>query len=181
MGCRGIHIAISPEEREALLAPADDDERVDYVQRLIDERYDTPFAQETDKAWDDIHRCLGEFPPDAEYFYPVEADEGTFALPEDHGTYPLKLCVLGGRKILAREYDYIIRMIDPDDVAAVAEALKPLDADWFLERYQRYCGDELSELDDEEVGYALGWFAELQQYFARMAGNGRSVVFFVDQ
>ena len=37
MACRGVHFAITDQQRDHLLGLADDDERVDYVQCVIEE------------------------------------------------------------------------------------------------------------------------------------------------
>jgi hypothetical protein len=97
----GVHFAITDEQRAKLEACKTDDERKIVVQEEIEEDWDEANAMETDKAWDAIHRCLGEFPPDTPYFYEDDwSDGGAWAPPEDHGSPPLKLAVLGGRKLM---------------------------------------------------------------------------------
>lgn len=181
MGCLGVHFAVTDEQRAGLEAAADDDARIRYLQEVVEEGWDEENLVETDKAWDGIHRCLGEFPPDTPYFYPVDPKHGGWALPEDHGTPPLKLCVLGGRRLMEEENRYFIRLIEPDEVVAVSAAIDAIDEDEMRTRYFRYCKGAWPEYGEEDFGYCWAYFEELREFFRRVAGSGRTVVFSADQ
>lgn len=241
MACRGVHFAISDEQREHLLGFSNDDDRVDYVQRVIEkvamgggsghgletivepptpngpsifvvggeqesdehgpdlakamgaglvrvtgtesvplDSPDDSFA-ETDVAWDAIHRCLGEFPPDTAYFYEVSADAGAWARPEEYGTYPLKQCVLGGRRISDDDSRYIIRLIEPNEVVDLARALEPITKEWMRERYFYHCRGAWPEFGEEDFEFTWEWFERLRTFLVRVAPTDRSVIFTVDQ
>jgi len=108
MACRGVLFAITQEEAQRLRAAAGNDEAVlNIVQEEIEQAWDEAHLCETDKAWDAIHRCLGN---------------GTLA----RGKGPLSLCILGGQQ-LHRDPNYIISLLTPEQVKAVANALRPLD------------------------------------------------------
>lgn len=179
----GRHYALSPAHREGLLACADDEERFDYLQETIEEEAgeDEEFFVDTDKAWDAIHRCLGDFPPNTPHFYPVDPKYGGYALPEDHGAYPLKLAVLGGRRLMDDESRYFIRLIEPREAADLAQALAPITKDWMRERYFRHCEGAWPEYGEEDFEYTWDHFEELRNFFARIAPTGRSVIFTADQ
>jgi hypothetical protein len=181
MGCRGIYFAITDEQRSKLLSLTSDEERLDYYKEAIEIDTEHRFLQETDKAWDAIHRCLGDFPPNTPGFYPQDWPNWSFARPEDHGTYPLKLCVLGGRRLIEDGGDYIIRLIEPNEVEDVAEALEPIDFDWLAKKYWKHCEGAWPEYGEDDLGYTWGYFEEVRYFFRRMAGNGRAVIFAVDQ
>lgn len=181
MAARGVHFAITGEQRAALTALAGEDDRIDYVQEHIEELWDRAFLQETDKAWDAIHRCLGDFPPDTPWFYPVDPARGAYALPEDHGRYPLKLCVLGGKRLIEDESRYFIRLIEPYEVLDIVPALRPIDKAWLTDKYFRHCKGAWPEYGEEDVEYTWEYFELLRDFFARMAGNGRSIIFTADQ
>lgn len=183
MSCLGRHYALTETDRAALLAFADDDERIDFLLEDLEERFDEDKDHyvDTDKAWDAIHRCLGDFPPNTPYFYPVDPKYGGYALPEDHGSYPLKLAVLGGRRLNDDESRFFIRLIEPNEVADLAEALKPITRDWMRERYFRNCAGAWPEFGEEDFEYTWAHFEELRDFFLRIAPTGRSVIFTADQ
>lgn len=181
MVARGVHFAITDDQRRMLETAKDDAARVYYVREVIEEAWDEAYLQETDKAWDAIHRCLSDFPPHTEWFYPVRDELGPYALPEDHGTYPLKLCVLGGKKLVEDESTYFIRLIEPDEVVDVAKALAPIDEAWMRRKYFHHCEDIWPEFGEEDFAYTWEWFCRLRAFFDRMAGNGRAIIFTTDQ
>ena len=240
MGCRGVHFAVTDQQRDHLLGLGNDDDRVDYIQGVIEKEamgggfefetvlnppspggqsifvvgadpdkdelgpesakamgsglvyvkhdegkpLDSPddtFA-ETDVAWDAIHRCLGEFPPDTPHFYEVSAEAGAWALPEDYGSYPLKLCVLGGRRVSDDDSRYIIRLIEPGEVSDLAEALTAITKDWMRDRYFKHCkGAWPSIYGEEDFEFTWEWFERLREFFVRHAPKGQSVIFTVNQ
>ena len=60
MACRAVHFSLDADQVAALKA-VDEDERVECVQETFEEELwsaDASRAQETDKAWDAIHRSL---------------------------------------------------------------------------------------------------------------------------
>lgn len=181
MSCLGVHFAITQAQREALLALSDDDARIDYVQMEIERDWDPEFAQASDKAWDAMHRCLSDWPPETPHFYPVDPQYGTYALPEDHGDLSLKLCVLGGRKVTDDESVYFIRLIEPEEVTALVPALARIDKPWMREKYFTHCRGAWPEYGEEDFEYTWVHFEEVRDFFKRMNGNGRSVIFTADQ
>jgi hypothetical protein len=59
MGVRGVHFALTAEESSRLMeTPYMDDEKIMAFVQEIESRWDREWLQETDKAWDAIHRCL---------------------------------------------------------------------------------------------------------------------------
>lgn len=49
------------------------------------------------------------------------------------------------------------------------------------ERYFRHCKGAWPEYGEEDFEFMWGWFQPLRDYFTRMAGTGRSVIFTADQ
>jgi uncharacterized protein DUF1877 len=181
MVARGVHYALTNDQYEGLRAQPDDFSRIEYLTIEIGEPAVEAFLQDTDKAWDAIHRCLGDFPPDTPWFYPVDPEYGAYALPEDFGSYPLKLCILGGRKLMDDESLYFMRLIESHEVADVAEALKSVTEHWFAQKYWAQCKGAWPEYGEEDLGYAWSWFEPLRDFFIRMAPTGRPIVFTADQ
>lgn len=181
MAARGVHFAITAEQRAGLEAAPNDQARIHFVQNKIEERWDCHHLEQTDKAWDAIHRCLSEWPADTPYFYPVPPEHGTYALPEDHGTYPLKLAVLGGKRLQESEYNYFIRLIEPGEVTDLVPALKAINQENLHARYFKHCKGAWPEYGEEDFEYTWEYFEILRDFFERMAGNGRTVIFAVDQ
>jgi hypothetical protein len=181
MSCLGVHFALTPEQEQGLLSQPDDKSRKHYLQEHIERGWDPNYAQESDKAWDAIHRCLSDWPPHTPYFYPVDPKYGAYDLPENHGSYPLKLCVLGGRKLMDNESYYIIRLIEPSAARDIAEALKAIDKDWFRAKYFKHCDGAWPEYGEDDFEYCWEWFQGVRDFFARVAPTGRSVIFSADQ
>ncbi len=169
MGSRGVHFALTDEERGQLLSLSDDDARIDYVKDEIESKWDEKHLQQTDKAWDAIHRCLTDHAPGIE-----EVDK-------EAGTYPLKLCVLGGHKILDDETYYVIRLIEPDEVKDLAAALEGIDDQSMTDKYWTHCEGAWPEYGEEDLAYTLDYFDALKFFFKQMASTGRSVIFSVAQ
>lgn len=182
MSCLGRHYALKEAQCARLLACTDDDERIDYLHEELDETCEEDDSYvDTDKAWDAIHRCLGDFPPHTPYFYPVDAKYGGYALPEDHGSYPLKLAVLGGRRVTDDESRYFVRLIEANEVGDLAEALKPITKGWMRERYFKNCEGAWPEYGEEDFEYTWAYFEDMRDFFRRIAPSGRSVIFTADQ
>lgn len=181
MGCLGVHIALTDEQRTNFLKLMSDDERIFYLQEEVEETWNETYVLPTDKAWDAIHRCLSDFPPDTPMFYGEEGSKQAFALPEDHGTYPLKICVLGGRKLMDDEHNFFMRLIEPDQVIDAANALEKIDKEWLSEKYWTHCHGAWPEYGEEDLEYTWAYFEDMRDYFRRMAGNGRAVLFTASQ
>lgn len=171
MGTRGVHFAITAEQRAGLESHSDDQERICYVQEVIENAWDHEFLKQTDKAWDAIHRSLSEWPADTPNFYPVPPEHGAYALPEDHGTYPLKLAVLGGKRLQESEYDYFIRLVEPNEVIDLVPALKAIDEDNLRARYFKHCKGAWPEYGEEDFEYTWEYFEMLRDFFERMSGQ----------
>jgi hypothetical protein len=181
MAARGIYFALTDAQRRKLEAAPTDEDKIDVVQLEIETAWDRKFLQETDKAWDAMHRCLSDWPPNTPYFYPVDPEEGGYAMPEDHGAYPLKLCVLGGKRLIEDESRYFIRLIEPREVEDLAKALQPIDKKWLRAKYMRHCEGAWPEYGEDDMEYTWAYFDEVRAFFRRMAGNGRCVIFTADQ
>lgn len=164
MGCRGVHFALTEDERAKLLATVESDGNVvGLVQEEIEERWDTDWLCETDKAWDAIHRCL---------------TDGT--LSEDDTT-PLHWCVLGGSQMYVGD-DYIVSFVDVPDVKAVTEAICPITEAEFRQRYDSIDDKDYGvPLSDEDFCYTWEYFSALRELFAKAAMANRSMLFSVDQ
>ena len=166
MSCRGVHFSLDAEQVSALRRTPED-QRVEYVQEEIEEELwsaDPSRGEETDKAWDAIHRAL--------------TDGG---LAYDNGEYPLSHVVLGGEPLYGGE-DYIISLKAPAQVRDVAAALKSVTRDALRRGYDRidratYQGS----IGDEDFEYTWSGLEGLVAFYGRAAAEGRSVIFTADQ
>ena len=163
MGMRGVHFALS-KDQESRLLKANDDDAVMKVVEDVEKAWDEPHVQETDKAWNAIHRCL---------------TDGRLAY--DNGTYPLNRCILGGRQLYESD-DYIVAFVTANEVHDVAEVLATIDQHQFRKRYFGINPDDYNgRLSDEDFDYTWGWFEDLKGFYRRAATDNRSVIFTVDQ
>lgn len=163
MACRGAFFAITDEDEARLLAAESDEDVLHIVQEEIEERWDEDWLQETDKAWDAMHRTLAD---------------GTL---EGSGDTPLDKCVPGGRQLHQGD-DYIISFLTAAEVREVAEAIKGLDQDWMRRKYSQIdCRDYEVGLSEDDFEYTWEWFQGVQAFYQKAAAGNRPVIFIVDQ
>jgi hypothetical protein len=144
----------------------DDESLMTFIEGLEEgpngQGWDPEWVQETDKAWDVIHRCL---------------TDGRL----EFGDSPFHKCILGPVNLHIGD-DYIVNFIDPQEVKGVAAAIKDIDRESFRRKYdaidtQSYQG----ELSDGDFEYTWGWFLPLRDFFQKAAAVNRAMLFTVDQ
>lgn len=163
MGSRGVLFAIADDRASQLLAVSSDDELMEVIEE-IEEEWDENFLGETDKAWDAIHRALGDG-----------------SLDPTAGASPLNRAILGG-KHLYRGDDYIVALVTKDEVPAVASALAEIDDDAMRKRYLGIVPhDYAAEYGDDDREYTVENFRAVADLYARAAKAKRAVIFTVDQ
>jgi hypothetical protein len=163
MGCRAVHFALTAEQSSRLMdTPGADDEFLMEFVDEIEQAWDKEWLQETDKAWDAIHRCL---------------TDGQL----EYGDTVFHKCILGQDNLYEQD-DYIISYISPLEVTEVAAAIKDIDEDWFQGRYQQidtttYQGT----LSPDDFAYTWVWFQLLRAFFQKAASANRAILFTVSQ
>lgn len=166
MGCLGLHFSLDADQVAALQA-VEDGERVEFVQEEFEEKLwsdDKSRAQETDKAWDAIHRSL---------------TDGT--LGWESGEYPLNHVIFGGMSLYDDD-DYILSLKSPEQVRDVASALKGITKEKLRAGYERIDADAYGmPLSDEDFEYTWEWFQGVVEFYQRAAAAGHSVLFTADQ
>jgi hypothetical protein len=164
MACRGVLFAITEEQKTDLLKANSDSEVLSIVQDGIEEDWDEENLVQTDKAWDAIHRCL---------------TDGN--LCPNGGSAPLNLCILGG-KSLHIEDSYIIVLKEPSEVQQISKALASISHEWMRKKYFLIDAEDFGpNFGEEDFEYTWAYFEDLQQFYAKAAIEGRSVIFTVDQ
>jgi len=157
----GVHYAITADQKDALLGQADDRAKMEYFCNEIEAGFDEEHGQICDNAWEAIHCCLTDSPkPDP-----------------TAGEAPANLAILGGRQVLESEKDYIIRLVEADQVKAVADALKGFDSVWMDGMFAKHSPDDGQDVID----VTWDWFDKVRGFYARAAKNGRAVLFTADQ
>jgi hypothetical protein len=163
MSCRGVYFALATEEESRLLSARGDEELMEVLEE-IEQAWDENRLQETDKAWDAIHRCLSD---------------GT--LNPQGGEYPLKLCVLGG-KHLHQGDNYIVTFVARSAVPDVSRAMAKIGESWMREHYFRIDPKDYGfPLTDEDFQYTWGWFEAVREFYREAAEKEQSVIFTVGQ
>ncbi len=166
MSCLGVHFAIDEADLAALRAVAED-ARPSYLAEAIEERYlagDKPYAAESDKAWDEIHRALTDG-----------------KLTWDGGTYPLNHVILAGELLYSGD-DCIMSLKTPAQVRDIAKALKMLTQETFRRGFDLIGADDYGgERDNEAFGSIWYWFTNVRSLYQRAAEEGRHVLFTADQ
>jgi len=170
VACRGVYFALTEDDVKKLIGANGDVEVREVIQEDIEQRWDEQWLQETDKAWDAMHRCL---------------TDGTLVCK---GKSILEKCVLGGKQ-LYRGDDYIFSFLTPDEVKEVYEALKPIEQKWFRKKYfglkKKFLFFDLTEydgpLDEVDFEYTWSYFEDTRKFFEKACKARRAVVFTVDQ
>lgn len=158
MGSRAVHFALTPEEATQLMDTPGTDPMAFVVE--IESRWDKEWLQETDKAWDAIHRCL---------------TNGKL----EYGSTVFHKCILGADNLYDGD-DYVISFLDAEEVQEVADAIRNIDREWMRKKYDAI--DKKSyedELSDEDFEYTWAWFGHLQKFFQKAASHGRAMIFTV--
>jgi hypothetical protein len=128
----------------------------------VEGAWDKEWLQETDKAWDAIHRCL---------------TDGKL----EFGDTPYHKCILGSDNLYEGD-DYIISFLSPEEVKEVAAVIEDIGPDELRRRYdaidtKTYQGT----LSDDDFEYAWSWFRHVREFFQKSASANRSMIFTVDQ
>jgi hypothetical protein len=166
MSCLGVHFALSDEEVAKLKGLSNEQDRLEYLQEVLEERYfkERPdFKAESDKAWDAMHRTLA----DGE-------------LTWDGGSYPLNHVVLAGELLYTGD-DYIMSLKSPGQVRDIATALEGVSEEKFRQSYFAIPPESYDMVSEEDFDYTWNWFQAVRQLYRRAAVGGRHVLFTADQ
>jgi hypothetical protein len=167
MSCLGVHFALKESEVKKLMSMDDEQDRLEFVTEEIEEQYlegDKPFAAESDKSWDAMHRVLA----DGE-------------LTWEGGEYPLNHVVLAG-ELLYTDDDYIMSLKTPTQVKDIDKALSEITEKEFKQKYFSIDPENYGlELSDEDSEYTWNWFENVRQFYSRAAADNRYVLFTADQ
>ncbi|WP_328470859.1 YfbM family protein [Actinoplanes sp. NBC_00393] len=154
----GVHYAVTAKQERALLAADRGGGVGEYVGDLEETWSDDELSVDTDKAWDAIHRCLGD---------------GT--LDPDGAGYPLSHAVLGGRHMHDEFHVVYVSEAETRDVAA---ALLAVDRGWLRRRFDAINDpDYAGAHDDTDFEYTWSNFVNVRAFYQRAAAAGRAVIF----
>jgi hypothetical protein len=166
MSARGVHFALTEQQASRLMDGPDtgNDDLLAFIEELEkgpnDEGWAPEWTQETDKAWDAIHRCL---------------TDGKL----EWGRSPFHDCILG-RYNLYEGDDYIVSFLEPEEVKEVALAIKDIGQEELHRRYNVIDPVSYGELSDSDFEYTWHWFHQLRDFFQRAAAADRAMLFTVD-
>ena len=170
MGCLGVHFAVEEAEVMKLKSFDDESERVEYFINDFEEthmaRENKDWYQETDKAWDGIHRSL---------------TDGRFR--DGNGTYPLNCVILGGEDISVED-DYIIFVKSPSHVREIAAGLEGFTKQRLRKGYSQITEancDWYLQVGENDFMYTWSWFEELCKFYQRAAAANKYVIFSASQ
>jgi hypothetical protein len=167
MSCLGVHFALTENEVSHLRSLADEQDRLEHLQEVIEEHYlnhEKEFAAESDKSWDAMHRALADG-----------------QLSWDGGDYPLNHTVLAGELLYAGS-DYIMSVKTPEQVRDITGALSGITESDFRRRYDAIDAKSYGfPLSDEDFRYTWDWFQGVREFYSRAAQAGRFVLFTADQ
>jgi hypothetical protein len=159
----GVLFALSERDRIELLNLGDETERRYFVSEVLEQRWEEDWLCELAKAWDAIHRCLG----DGEL---VEGSDG-----DGH------LVILGGHPLHTGD-DYIISFKTPEQVARAAAFLRTVTHEILAEKYWDLRNTSYTQfVDESDLEHTLGWFERLPSFYDKAESATRSVIFTASQ
>jgi hypothetical protein len=163
MAARGVFFALTSKQAAAFQDALDVDALMELVEE-VEETWDDDNLVECDKAWDAMHRLLTDG-----------------ALEFGNGSEPLCHCVLGPNQLHHGD-DYIVSLVPPDKVKAVAMALADITETSFNVRYSTIVPrDYAPEYGDEDCGYTWEYFQGVRDLYRKAAERDRFILFTVDQ
>ena len=163
MACRGVFFAVPADTMDRLYEAEGDVELMAVIEELED-AWDEDNLAPCDKTWDALHRLLT-----------------TGRLDYGNGEYPFSHAVLGPRQLHDGD-DYIVSVVEPDEVKDVAVALGGVTEAWFRERYRTVVPrDYALEYGEDDLLSTWDWFGGVRELYAKAAARDRAVVFTVDQ
>lgn len=164
MAGRGVHFAITTEELNKLRSFESDDEKIEYVHEVLEERWEDGFVCETDKAWLAIDVCLNH--GDYSYGHPD----------------PVCRAVLSGEDLIEDDVGEYIIVLDALEVRECADHLAGVTSEEIAERFRQLydAGNEHLRNEPDEVEYVVDWYEPLVEFFGRASEVGRCVIFSVD-
>jgi hypothetical protein len=167
MGCLGVHFALDDEWVQRLKSFRSQRRLLEFFVNDLEEEFfarHSEWVQETDKAWDGIHRSL---------------TDGRFTW--NNGNYPLNHVILGGERLYTND-DYILVLKTPPQVRDVAEALKSVSKPNLRDGYSLITRGNCDwETSDEDWEYTWSWFEPLCDFYRRAADANRYVLFSASQ
>ena len=162
----GVAFAVTAAQAEELLSLNDDESRAEWLEDL-EENVDDDRWFQYDKAWDELHRCLGD---------------GELVIQD---APPLAHAVFGSRPLMQDEDSAAFAgYLSAAETPAVAQSLGRVDRRWLRERfdalgrtdYDRYGGP----LDDELFGHVWECLDGLREFYGRLVEQRAAMVFSVD-
>lgn len=167
MAFLGVHFALAVNEVRALREITDEDDRLEYLQEVLEEEFGENSPQyfgESDRSWDAMHRILA----DGE-------------LTWDGGVYPLNHAVLAG-ELLYTQDDYIMSLKTPDQVKDISAALADMTEGEFRHRYFAINAESYGfPLTEDDFTYTWEWFQNVRSLYELAATESRYVLFTADQ
>ncbi len=165
MGCLGVLYALTAEEVTKWRSFTHGVGLVEYLYNDFEQReFGGEWCEETNKAWDAIHRCFAG---------------GTLdVFPKD---YPLNCVILGG-ETLQTTNDFIISLKSPQLVQEIADKMSTVTKEYMKTRYWAIDPDDYGmELNANDEGFTCEYFHGLIDFYKRAAHSKRWAAFTVDQ
>jgi hypothetical protein len=162
----GVAFALTAEESEKLLALNDDESRDEWLQNREEDVEDAEWFQ-YDKAWDELHRCLGD---------------GELVIQDGP---PLAHAVFGSQPLMQDEDSATFAGYLPAaDVASVAASLGEVDKGWLRERFDALRRTDYAAyggpLDDDLFEHVWACLESLRQFYTHLVDRQAALVFSVN-
>jgi hypothetical protein len=163
MASRGVHFALDARTVRKLKGFTSEEDLLDYFEEELEEKFfanQGDWLQETDKAWDAIHRSLTDG-----------------KLEWENGTYPLNHAILGGELLCSCD-DYILSLKSPKQVQDIAAGLEGVTKKRLKTGYDLIARKNCDwDPSPDDWKYTWSWFTPLVDFYQRAAKAKKSVIF----
>lgn len=159
----GAAFALSAEQAAELLALGDDESRDEWLQDLEEEVDDAGWFQ-YDKAWDELHRCLGD---------------GQLLIQDGP---PRAHAVFGSQPLMEDEDTAVFAGYLPAaEVPTVAASLRQVEKSWLRERFDALSRTDYhgAPVDDDGFEYVWDCLEGLREFYACLVDREAAMVFTV--
>jgi uncharacterized protein DUF1877 len=162
----GVAFALTAAQIEELLTLGDDESRDQWLQDLEENVDDAEWFQ-YDKAWDELHRCLGD---------------GELVIQD---APPLAHAVFGSQPLMQDEDSATFAGYLPAaEAPIVAASLREVRRGWLRERFDALAGTDYAAyggpLDDDLFGHVWACLEGLRVFYAHLVDRQAAMVFSVE-
>ena len=167
MSHMGVHLAVKDADFHALQSRGSDAARLAYVDNVIVQDYESNIGTDYDRAWPLIHSALQRSSPCSDYL-------------ERTTNGPASWAILGEEDFVATD-EALVTYVSNSRTDDVRQFLRRISADDIRSNLISLIAENgCSGLSVEHANYAADWYPRVVEFYSRVAGTSRHVIFLAD-